>query len=252
MRSSQVYVCVGLLFVGLAPLDAFATRCGPTGGGEKSGLVLPRDGATDVAIDSMIAVGWGLQDEDALNDIRLLGPDGPVALEAGEGFAGNRVLLPIEELDADASFQIRLDGIPLGTFTTGSRFAAPPEMPTLLTARVERGVKPPGPCARAAATTELEFVNDGFLSAFAFWGAQEGVRSVSEVTVGDDLRVRRLIEDLHVGGLSEAGEFTGWSDPVALDVPAAGCTTTTEFSGAWFLGLFGIAFLRRSCWTALE
>lgn len=203
-----------------------------------SDFLWPGDGEEEVPIDAALFVGGehGYQHE-------LEGPEGTVTLVLADESPRNTRVLRVEGgLTPDSSWTLTLEDGELLGFRTGTATAAAPEIPSGITATLARARATLEPCGPGPSSVELEFAEHGFFSVVA---EEPDLSLALAVTGSGSASIVGKPDVLQVGGFSAAGGFSGWSEPLPLDWPAAGCTSEVELG--WLLLLFlPLGPLRRS------
>ncbi len=227
--------------------------------------LLPAADATDVPTDTLI---WSIGDsldggcEEPL-DVALLDPDGePIALvEEGRMCAGPHSVIawrPLAELSPGASYTIApgepvyaADGrLEPQRFTVGPGPAeALPNVPSPLARHVyveATGLH--GGCGGSYRSDHViwELDSDAPILLLAggpedrgrdpapgsIWSELADFSAEPEVVVEGRLQPTTRI-DVRFGAADLAGNFSGWSQPEAVTMPAAGCTSSIRYDEAW-------------------
>jgi hypothetical protein len=215
-------------------------------------LQAPMDGATDVPTNTRLW-GYALRDGDGL---RLVGPEGPVALEqryipvAQWANTGGHlsVLVPVRELEPNTEYTIELGragDFPRYEFVTGAGPAEQVLPPLALVSTEARAADGFGGITRyrelqfshgsiligdvdaalgpLASVADIEVTEPAVLApppSFASW-ATAGTHlavGVGDCFVWPDADVERV--RARFGAFDLAGNFSGWLDVPALDIPA--------------------------------
>jgi len=240
-------------------LSLLATAAGPRPAGAcscawlETEALYPADGQTDVPMNARIWVGggeyWG-EPGDGESRLTLLDGDGqPVAVEYSELTGYNdliAVLSPTAPLASGVTYEIQLDGDePLGRFTVGSDSdTAPPAVPlevdreSSASARVAGMTSSCGP----SDVVNLTLEDTGLVYVATVEGADGPDTSAlhgesSDLSPTPELRIGSAgctwswsdaapgaATTVRWGAFDLAGNFSGWSEPVKVSVPPAGCT----------------------------
>ena len=237
-----------------------------------SPIVLPADGATGVPLDTRVWVGsqWNTDDgtgEAGFAETELLGPDGARVPGSMTGIVsrqdGLSVFTPDAPLAPNTRYTVRVEAGGLeSTFTTGeARSAGAPGVPEAEVLETEVDPNREESACGPVAVALLRVRHDGVLAladreGSATYdparadGSVTGLTEEDTFSLGTSLCLHTWPEadegastEVRFAAVDLAGNFSGWSAPVEVDLGGCGCGAAP--GGAGLLGLVALARLRR-------
>jgi len=249
-------------------------------------FIAPADGAEDVPVNARVWIGgghWGMGDGNPEGLLRLVNAAGESVETTTTDIRADMdvlaVLTPDDDLEAGMTYLV-LDGggAALTTFTVGQGVDDElPEIPLEVGREASsdpRGPVPPSSCGYSDMVT-IDVAGDGLFVVANVDGA-DGLDTTtisgnaSQMTFDDELRIGRAgctfswpdaeptaSTDVRFGAFDIAGNFSGWTEPSDVTLPAAGTVsggTTSSCSAAgeagpgafaMLLALFGLGAVRR-------
>jgi len=236
-------------------------------------LLVPADGTMDVPTNARIWIGAATYDGDDVGDAEVLlrlrdaaGDDVPVTFS--EVWGNNQlvaVLTPDEALLSGETYSIELaDSEILGTFAVGDTADdTPPDIPAELDRHAEVSDRVAGMETSCGPSdlVEITLDSDGVLVVANITGADDlDTDSVdgmaSDVAIDDVLVIGsagctwswpdaepQASTDVQWGTFDIAGNFSGWSAPTTIELPAAGCGCDATGAGSAPSATLGLVLL---------
>lgn len=268
---------LAIIVAGALPRQAWACSCAF----DDTQMLAPADGETDVPTNARVWIGAGLywgERGDSEYRLQLLDEDGtPVDVVITE-LAGYidmiAVLTPAAPLSPGMVYEIEVDGEEtLGTFEVGSDSDSDaPAVPAELDRESSSSARHPNMMSSCGPTDVVSLTLED--TGLVYVANIEGVDGMdtdgltgeaSELSPSPELYIGsagctwswpdaepHASTTVRWGAFDIAGNFSGWSDPATVSIPAAGCTCTLDGATpsaagvtAALLALVGLGLRRR-------